>query len=176
MHSPQCSSEIFWYAGLAQSICIQHEHQWKKSWSKEQNGQNHWKKNSSESSSIIKRNQTMYIVWMIWLYFSYISCKKTCVTVPIDQSERKTNNNVRFVFNPRMHLWWNLGVQEPGNSKFPGNLILQVMTKMPPKVILDVCWGYLRTLSILTSQTWLFWGPKPCYTGSNPSIQGCSDP
>lgn len=38
------------------------------------------------------------------------------------------NKNVRFVFNPRMHLWWNLGVQEP-----------EVMTKMPPKVILDVC-------------------------------------
>ncbi len=30
----------------------------------------------------------------------------------------------------------------------------------------------LPTLSIRTPQNWLFWGPYPCYTGSNPSIGG----
>ena len=32
------------------------------------------------------------------------------------------------------------------------------------------------SLSILTPQNWLFWGPNPYYTGSNPSIGGSNDP
>ena len=43
----------------------------------------------------------------------------------------------------------------------------------------DSIWPWLEawppfslTLSILTPQNWLFWGPYPCYTGSNRSIGG----
>ena len=38
------------------------------------------------------------------------------------------------------------------------------------------CVPFFITLRILTSQSWLFWGPDPYYTGSNPSIGGSNDP
>ncbi len=36
--------------------------------------------------------------------------------------------------------------------------------------------GICPSLRILTPQNWLFWGPNPCYRGSNPSIGGSNDP
>ena len=37
-------------------------------------------------------------------------------------------------------------------------------------------WTPKMNLPMLTPQNWIFWGPYPCYTSSNPSIGGSNDP
>ncbi len=75
MHSPQCCSEIFWHPGLARSAFSTKISE--TSWSKEQNGKNHWNKSTnSQSSNTINHNQPQSEPCILYIIDVWIMCKK----------------------------------------------------------------------------------------------------